>query len=121
LETVDFQLSLFDGLSKEDGDAMMREMLQEISTFKKSLSEIVTAWQTGDIRALNNLLLQAMRDYPQIHKKLLIDRNKLWVEKIDKLRGGGKNVFVVVGAAHLVGTNSVVDLLQKKGLRIQQL
>jgi uncharacterized protein YbaP (TraB family) len=121
LETVDFQIGLFTGLSKEEEDAMLKESLQEISGFKQELNELTTAWKTGDTKTLDKLMLDAMRDYPNIHKKLLLDRNKVWAEKIDKLRAAGKNLFVVVGAAHLVGKDSVVDLLAKKGLKIQQL
>jgi hypothetical protein len=121
LETLDFQLSLFTSLTKQEQDAMVRETLQEISNFKKDLQGIIDAWKTGDTQALDKFTLEAMRDYPQLHKKLLIDRNKQWVDKLQKLHASGKTVFVVVGAAHLVGKDSVVDLLNAKGLKVRQL
>ena len=121
LETLDFQLGLFTGLTKQEQDAMLRETLQEISNFKKDLQGIIDAWKTGDTQALEKFMLEAMRDYPQLHKKLLIDRNKQWVDKLQKLHASGKTVFVVVGAAHLVGKDSVVDLLNAKGLKARQL
>lgn len=121
LETLDFQLSFFTGLTKQEEDAMLRETLQEISNFKKDLQQIIDAWKTGDTKALEKLTLDAMRDYPQLHKKLLIDRNKQWVDKLQKLHASGKTVFVVVGAAHLVGKDSVIDLLNAKGVKNRQL
>ena len=121
LETLDFQLSFFTGLTKQEEDAMLRETLQEISNFKKDLQQIIDAWKIGDTKALEKLTLDAMRDYPQLHKKLLIDRNKQWVDKLQKLHASGKTVFVVVGAAHLVGKDSVIDLLNAKGLKVRQL
>ena len=121
LETLDFQLSFFTGLTKQEEDAMLRETLQEISNFKKDLQQIIDAWKTGDTKALEKLTLDAMRDYPELHKKLLIDRNKQWVDKLQKLHASGKTVFVVVGAAHLVGKDSVIDLLNAKGLKVRQL
>jgi uncharacterized protein YbaP (TraB family) len=121
LETVDFQLSMFTSLTKQEQDAMVRETLQEISNFKKDLQGIIDAWKTGDTQALDKFTLEAMRDYPQLHKKLLTDRNKQWVDKLQKLHASGKTVFVVVGAAHLVGKDSVVDLLTAKGLKARQL
>jgi uncharacterized protein YbaP (TraB family) len=121
LETLDFQLSFFTGLTKQEEDAMLRETLQEISNFKKDLQQIIDAWKTGDTKALEKLTLDAMRDYPQLHKKLLIDRNKQWVDKLQKLHASGKTVFVVVGAAHLVGKDSVIDLLNAKGVKTRQL
>lgn len=121
LETIDFQLGLFAGLSKEEEDAMLKETLQEITSFKKILTEMTDAWKTGDTKKLDELILDAMRQFPQIHKKLLLDRNKEWSAKIEKLLAEGKNVFVVVGAAHLIGKDSVVDLLTKKGLKVPQM
>jgi len=121
LETIDFQLGLFAGLTKEEEDAMLKETLQEITSFKKILTEMTDAWKTGDTKKLDELILDAMRQFPQIHKKLLIDRNKEWAAKIEKLLAEGKNLFVVVGAAHLVGKDSVVDLLSKKGLKVPQM
>jgi uncharacterized protein YbaP (TraB family) len=121
LETLDFQLGLFTSLTKQEQDAMLRETLQEISGFKKDLQGIIDAWKTGDTQALDKFMLEAMRDYPQLHKKLLIDRNKQWVDKLQKLHASGKTVLVVVGAAHLVGKDSVVDLLNARGLKARQL
>jgi uncharacterized protein YbaP (TraB family) len=62
-----------------------------------------------------------MRKYPAIFKTFLTDRNERWVPKIEDLLRSGQNVFVVVGAGHLVGTNGVVELLKKKGFAVQQL
>jgi uncharacterized protein YbaP (TraB family) len=121
LETIDFQLGLFTGFSNEDQDAMLKETLEEISTFKKTLNEMIEAWKIGDTRKLDQLFLDELRKYPQLHQKLLIDRNRRWAVKIEKLLAEGRNVFVVVGTAHLVGKESVVDLLSRKGFKVQQM
>ena len=121
LETLDFQLNFFTGMTKQEEEAMLRETLQEIANFKTDLQGIIDAWKTGDSKALEKFMLDAMKDYPALHKKLLIDRNKQWVDKLQKLHASGKTVFVVVGAAHLVGKESVIDLLNAKGLKARQL
>ncbi|MCI0746228.1 MAG: TraB/GumN family protein [Verrucomicrobia subdivision 3 bacterium] len=121
LETVDLQISFFTGFTKEEQDAVLKETLQEISGFKAMLTDVVNAWKTGDTKKLDALVLDAIRDYPQLQKKLLVDRNKAWLGKIEKLLAEGKSVFVVVGAAHLIGKDSVVDLLEKKGLKVRQM
>jgi uncharacterized protein YbaP (TraB family) len=51
---------------------------------------------------------------------LLTQRNQDWVVKIEKLLGGNKDVLVIVGAGHLVGPHSVVQLLNQKGYTIEQ-
>jgi uncharacterized protein YbaP (TraB family) len=121
LETVDVQLSLFAGLSKDEENAMLQETLREISEFKQIFDDVIKAWRTGDAKALDKFIVESMREHPKIHKKLLIDRNKEWADKLEKLLAGQKDVFVVVGAAHLVGKDSVIDLLSKKRFKVQQL
>jgi uncharacterized protein YbaP (TraB family) len=49
------------------------------------------------------------------------DRSKSWVPKIQELLGGDKNAIVIVGVAHLVGPQGVVELLRRKGLKVTQL
>ncbi len=48
---------------------------------------------------------------------LLYKRNASWIAPIEKLHaeGGG---FVAVGAAHLIGPGSVLDLLEKQGYKV---
>jgi uncharacterized protein YbaP (TraB family) len=43
------------------------------------------------------------------------------VNKINQMMKEDKKLFVVVGAGHLAGEKSVVDLLKKQGLEVQQI
>src|SRR5262249_2889342 len=101
--------------------AMLKETLTDISRFKTILSQMIDAWKTGDDKALDKLVLTEMRNFPELQKKLLLDRNKKWVDSLEKMFDGEKDVFVTVGAGHLVGKDSVVELLQKKGFKIEQM
>jgi hypothetical protein len=120
-ETAEFQLGLFTGLTKKEQDQMLSESVREVKKIKGFLSDIVNAWRTGDAKALDKLVVEEMRGYPEVHKKLLLDRNERWAAQLVDQLAGKEDVFVVVGAAHLVGLGSVVELLQKKGYRVDQL
>jgi uncharacterized protein YbaP (TraB family) len=52
---------------------------------------------------------------------LLTDRNKAWATWIAARLGVPGKVFVAVGAGHLGGPDSVVKLLQAKGLTVERL
>jgi uncharacterized protein len=69
---------------------------------------------------LEKHLLAAMRDYPEIHRKVIDDRNRRWLPEIEGLLAQGENALIVVGAAHLVGTNGVIQLLESRGYRVEQ-
>jgi uncharacterized protein len=120
LETPDLQAELFTGLTDKESEAFLGQTLRDMDIWKQQLENLEKAWQTGDAAALDKLLLDSFRDYPLMHKKFLIDRNRAWIEKLEKYLKGDKVVLVVVGAGHLVGKESVVDLLSAKGYKVRQ-
>ena len=121
LETVDFQINLFAGLSREDSELLLKSMLEDAARFPKIFADVIEAWKSGNAAKIEQLLLEITKQYPAIYKKFLADRNRVWHPKIEELLTGDKNVFVVVGMGHLVGSDGVVQLLKKKGIRVEQL
>jgi uncharacterized protein len=59
-------------------------------------------------------------EYAQEMQELLYDRNASWIAAIEQLHAAG-NSFVAVGAMHLVGPGSVLDLLARKGYRVTRI
>ena len=57
---------------------------------------------------------------PSSTQRLLVERNGNWVESVETCVKQRTACFVVVGAAHLVGPDSLVALLQKKGYKVEQ-
>jgi len=120
LETLDFQLNLLTDFSKEEGELLMKSTLKEIDTMEKDLGEMLSAWQKGDAGKLEKLLNEAKEDAPAIYKRLVTDRNRRWLPKLEELARGKENAIVIVGAGHLVGTNGVVELMKGKGFKVTQ-
>lgn len=50
-----------------------------------------------------------------------IPRNRFWVKSFLELTKNEKNVFAVVGIAHLVGRDNLVELLRRQGLRVEEI
>lgn len=120
LETIEEQMRLFSALSKPDQEAFLKSSLTEMDQMEKFFQEILTAWKKGDSDGLNELLMESMKDYPELVKRFLTDRNKRWIPEFEKLLQGDKDALVVVGAAHLVGTDSVIELLKAKNIKVEQ-
>ena len=87
---------------------------------KKEFRDLMKAWRTGDSDKLEKMLNEASREAPAVFKRLVTDRNQRWAPKIEEWSRGNQNVIVVVGAGHLVGSEGVVELLRKKGLKVTQ-
>jgi uncharacterized protein YbaP (TraB family) len=59
-------------------------------------------------------------EYGESLEDLLYQRNASWIGAISKLHAAGGGFFAV-GAMHLIGTRSVLDLLGQQGYRIARM
>jgi uncharacterized protein YbaP (TraB family) len=121
LETLDFQISRFDGMSPELQDRLLSETLKELETTKASFLEMAKAWKTGDANAMERLVLTDLRSEPEMYQRLLVERNRTWLPKIEALFSNAQPAFVVVGAAHLIGSDGLLQMLRARGYTIEQL
>jgi uncharacterized protein YbaP (TraB family) len=120
LESIDFQLDLLTGFSKEEGELMVKTTIAEIKTTRNLIGDLVAAWQNGDAAKTEKVLNSEKEEAPALYKRLLADRSARWVPKLQELLAGDKNVIVIVGAGHLVGDDGVVELLKKQGVKVVQ-
>lgn len=120
LETIEYQLSRFDELTTEEVEDLLRETLDEIDEMPDLITRMIEAWKAGNTRKLDKLLNEQFGKDDRIRELLLTDRNQNWVPEIEKALAGKANVMFIVGAAHLVGKGSVIDLLQQKGYRVEK-
>jgi uncharacterized protein YbaP (TraB family) len=121
LETMEFQLGLFDGMARRDQEMMLRETLKELDRLDHGVEQIVQLWLKGDVGSLEEWLLAGMREYPEVHEKVIAERNRRWLPQIEKMIAQGESAMVIVGAAHLVGREGVIELLKQRGYMVEQL
>ena len=119
LESPDFQLGLFDGLSLADQEQMLVDATADDAA--KDLTTIRDAWSVGNTAALDSLLNRRLESAPGLRNALLTSRNRNWVPKLEQLIKGKDDALVVVGAGHLVGKDGVLELLKAKGYTIEQM
>lgn len=116
LETVDYQLKLLAGLDERNQDALLRQTLGELDRVEQIAPRMVSYWRSGDFERLSALSPMP----PRLHDRLLSRRNRNWMERIESYLAQPENTLVVVGALHLAGPDSVVDLLRQRGLTVVQ-
>ena len=120
LEAVDFQLGLFDSISPADQERMLIDSDPPESSVKQ-LQVIRDAWAAGDAARLDSLINSEASYTPTSLATLVTNRNKSWIPKIEQMLKGKSDALVVVGAAHLVGKEGVVELLKAKGYLVEQM
>lgn len=120
LETAASQLAALDTLPMPVQIDMLKAVLSDVDTQVGAVAEIVRAWQGGDVRVLERLLLDEFRESPEVYQRVLVDRNRAWVPQIAACAAEATPCFVVVGGAHLVGPDSVVAMLKQAGFSVEQ-
>lgn len=118
LETVEEQLNFLADMPEKVQVAMLQATLREAEMIPKMMDEMLRAWETGDTRAMDKMLNAALREQKVAYDTLLVQRNRNWVPRIEEMIRDDKSYFIAVGAAHLVGKDSVVAMLRAKGYRV---
>ena len=120
LEAAEFQVDLICSLSKEEGEALLAGLLKELPRMKEELDRLMQAWRKGDIKTTAELLNSALAEHPGLYKRFVQDRNLRWLPKVEELIRGDRDALVIVGTGHLAGKESLVELLQHKGIKVTQ-
>ena len=121
LETMDYQIARFDEMPQDLQDRLLSETLKSIDTEQASMSKLVESWRIGDAATVERIVLKDLQQEPQLYQRLLVERNKNWLPKLDALFARKGRALVVVGAAHLVGPDGLVAMFKAKGYRVEQL
>jgi uncharacterized protein YbaP (TraB family) len=120
LETMAYQLDRFDQMPLAMQEEMLKAILADVDTQMDKVRTIAAAWAKGDVKAIEDDLLGAFRESPELYERLLVERNRNWVAPVERCLLEKSSCFVVVGAAHLVGPHSLLALLREKGYRAEQ-
>jgi hypothetical protein len=132
LETAEEQISALADTTESDsaGVYYLRTTLREISGFQDLIANLMRAWKTGDDDLLRSLLddgddedslSQDSKYKDEYEQRIYLNRNAKMAESIAGFLREDRNVFVVVGVAHLaLEKNSVIDALRKSGFKIER-
>jgi len=121
LETVAYQLSRLDDMTMEQQERMLVQSIKELNTEKASVTKLTDAWKTGDAAGVERVVLPDLKTDPLLYQRLLVERNKNWMPKIEALFSRKTHALVLVGSAHLVGPDGLLAMLKAKGYTIEQL
>ena len=115
LETVEFQMGLFDSVPLEDQMVWIMDLLED--DYPDDYDDLMTAYINEDLDQLELLMAESpgMENYLEM---LLYKRNKNWVPLISQI-SKAKSTFYAVGAGHLTGDQGVVSLLKAEGFTVE--
>jgi uncharacterized protein YbaP (TraB family) len=124
LESLDYQISLLSGFSEKDQELFLIYTLKDLNVMEQEIGRLIQAWVSGDAQAVESILARSVLEdnrLSAILEKLIFERNRRMVAKIEDFLRTKETYFVIVGAGHLVGNQGILKLLGGKGYLIEQL
>jgi uncharacterized protein YbaP (TraB family) len=108
-------------MSKEQEEAFLGQTIKDLDLIEAKLPELVNAWTNGDADGLASIVEKSFKEHPEAYETMVVQRNKNWAVKIDDLIKRDVDTLVIVGAAHLVGHENLLELLRGRGYKIEQM
>ncbi|MGZ4896007.1 MAG: TraB/GumN family protein [Candidatus Angelobacter sp.] len=121
LESMESQLSIFAEATEEEQQGMLASILKLGDRTKDMIKRTQAAYVAGDPEALQKVMdEQDDVGSKSLTKKLLDDRNAIMTGKMEEYLKGKDPIFVVVGAAHIIGDKGIAKQLRDKGYTVDQ-
>ena len=122
LEDVYRHIELVSSFEEEFDDSIIESFIQEVEKVQVIMEDLIKSWRAGDEAEIDEYVSENMRkEFPKLYKKLITDRNRDWIPHLETLMDSGKRTLVIVGVGHLVGKDSVINLLKSKGYKIKKM
>ncbi len=122
LEPVQAQIDFIESMGEGNESEFILLSINEMEEIAASIDQLVAAWRVGNNSQLEEMFVKDMKEQSlDLYNSLLVERNNNWMPIIEEMFTEGGNELVLVGAAHLVGEDGLLHLLEAKGYKIQQL
>lgn len=118
LEGAASQLAIFDALPSDAQHALLSAVIAGSEPGKNEADDLLRAWLTGDLAAIAAASQQGMMSDPGLRAALLTARNQRWLPLIEAKLQPSARPLIAVGAAHLVGPDGLIALLEGRGWRL---
>jgi len=122
LETVMEQIGFLASMGEGNESEFILLSLRDLEETADLMDGMIAAWRSGNNSELADLFVKEMKnEAPELYNSLLRQRNLNWIPQIDQMLRDNDTEFVLVGAAHLVGDEGLLKLLEVKGYQVTQL
>ncbi|MFL5006485.1 MAG: TraB/GumN family protein [Microvirga sp.] len=120
LETNAEQLGFFDALPENAQRQLLEGAIESPGDTKKEFGKMLDSWTKGDVAAIARVFNHDLAGSPELMDALIKRRNANWSKWIEQRMTKPGAVMIAVGAGHLAGPGSVVDLLQRDGFKVHR-
>jgi uncharacterized protein YbaP (TraB family) len=87
----------------------------------KQFGGMLAAWARGDVNEIGRSFNRDLAASPELKDALIKRRNANWSQWIERRMAQPGTLLVAVGAGHLAGSDSLVELLRREGLKVRRI
>jgi len=121
-ETVDEQIGFIENMGEGEESEYVLLSLRDLEKIDDDIESMVSIWRNGEADDLVELFVEDMEEtIPGVYQTLLLDRNNKWMPTIEAMFNDSDTEFILVGVAHLVGEDGLVQHLRNRGYQVNQL
>ncbi|MDR2341980.1 MAG: TraB/GumN family protein [Campylobacteraceae bacterium] len=120
LETMEFQTKLFYNFGMA-GDDYVLQAIKDLDDLKEIVPSLIAQWRNGTSQITDTAEKEMREKFPNLYKTIIADRNKNWLVLIEDYLATKDVEFIIVGLAHLHGSNGLLKSLKEKGYKIEYL
>lgn len=130
VESAEFQYGMMAGYSEELQALLLEEAValsKDSESLPEEMDELMDLWQAGDEAELSGALYapaeiedpDELRLYEEYNNALVVERNISMTEYAEDALENNDEIFICVGAAHVVGPGAMAQLLSQKGYTVE--
>lgn len=130
IESAEFQYGMLAGFSDELQIMLLESilpMVEDVASYAGEITEMLELWASGDEQAFSDYLnAEEVPEDPaeaalmeEYNEAMITSRNLSMADFAEEALRSGKEVFIVVGAAHVVGEGAMADLLTQRGYTVE--
>lgn len=117
-ETIAFQAAVFDSIPYDSQAKNLLNTIDSIGHYKIFFDTMLHVYQSQQIGEIEEMFTKPEFGMQDGMEFLLDKRNANWVEQLKTILPK-QNIFMAVGAGHLVGKKGLIELLKKEGYTLR--
>jgi uncharacterized protein YbaP (TraB family) len=124
LEDAAWQVKLLSSVPERASDKFLLSAIAQAERSKETWTKLATFWSEGAADKIDELTkadeAEDSADEKALSRRLREERNPHMTDRLEKCLHSSESCFMVVGAAHAVGSQGIVKQLQARGYRVEQ-
>jgi len=115
------QLSFFDKLPESAQVDLLEGAIEQGKAMSAEWAGMLGAWSRGDVAGIAKTFNKDLAGSPALRDILIRQRNANWSRWIEQRMTQPGAIMIAVGAGHLAGKSSVLEMLKNEGYSVRRL